>query len=228
MGIFTRLRDIINSNINNMLDHAEDPEKMVKLMITEMEDTLVEIKASCANTIASKKKVERMLNEATKLAENWGQKAELAIEKGREDLAREALNQKHSYLERVSTFESELTQFDLLVEEYRNDIQALEEKLDSARDKQRILVQRQIHAQRKHRAQSDIRRYDASDALLRFEQFEHKIDRLEAEAELVNVPGKPTLEDELAGLEYGDKVEEELASLKASIKKESADSESAS
>jgi phage shock protein A len=169
-----------------------------------------------------------MLNEATKLAENWGQKAELAIEKGREDLAREALNQKHSYLERVSTFESELTQFDVLVEEYRNDIQALEEKLDSARDKQRILVQRQIHAQRKHRAQSDIRRYDASDALLRFEQFEHKIDRLEAEAELVNVPSKPTLEDELAGLEYGDKVEEELASLKAAIRKESAASESAS
>ena len=140
MGIFTRVRDIISANINSMLDKAEDPEKLVKLMIREMEDTLVEVKASCAGAMATKKKVQRESEKAAENANAWEQKAELAIEKGRDDLAREALVEKKRYTERGDALESELEQCDGLVGQYQGDISQLEEKLDAAREKQRMFA----------------------------------------------------------------------------------------
>ena len=219
MGIFTRFRDIISSNINAMLDKAEDPEKLVRLMIQEMEDTLVEIKASCAGVMATKKRVQRELQEALARAGQWGEKAQLAVNKGREDLAREALVEKRRYSERADALEKESSQCDALIEQYQADIVQLEDKLNAAREKQRILVQRHIHAQKKKRAQKEIRRIDGSDALLRFEQFENRIERMEAEADLVNLGRKPTLEDEFVRLEGDEEIEEELQALKASVAK---------
>ena len=218
MGIFSRLRDIINSNINAMLDRAEDPEKLVKLMIQEMEDTLVEIKASCAGTIASKKKSQRMLEEAQAQAAKWEENAKRAIDKGREGLAREALKEKRSFTERVTALETELTELESLLEEYRRDIEQLEAKLAVAREKQRVLIQRHIHAQKKKRAQDDIRRFDTSDALIRFEHFENRIERMEAEADLVNYGRKETVDDRFAGLDDDDEIEVELKALKGSAK----------
>ncbi len=214
MGIFTRVRDIISSNINSMLDKAEDPEKLVKLMIREMEDTLVEIKASCAGAMASKKKIQRAHEEAKERASQWGDKAQLAVNKGREELAREALLEKRRYQERVDSLAGEAAQVDGLVEQYQSDIMQLEEKLASAREKQRVLVQRHIHAQGKKRAQQDIRRADATDAILRMEQFENRIERMEAEADLVNFGRKRSLEDEFAAIEDDEELERELAELK--------------
>ena len=214
MGIFTRVRDIISSNINSMLDKAEDPEKLVKLMIREMEDTLVEIKASCAVAMASKKKIQRAHEEAKERASQWGDKAQLAVNKGREELAREALLEKRRYQERVDSLAGEAAQVDGLVEQYQSDIMQLEEKLASAREKQRVLVQRHIHAQGKKRAQQDIRRADATDAILRMEQFENRIERMEAEADLVNFGRKRSLEDEFAAIEDDEELERELAELK--------------
>lgn len=218
MGIFTRVRDIISSNINAMLDKAEDPEKLVKLMIREMEDTLVEIKASCAGAMASKKKVQRALEEAQGRASEWGNKAQLAVNKDREDLAREALLEKRRYIERTESLQREVDQVDALVEQYQSDIMQLEEKLASAREKQRVLVQRHIHAQGKKRAQQDIRRADATDAILRMEQFENRIERMEAEADLVNFGRKRSLEDEFDALEDDEDLERELAELKEKAK----------
>jgi len=215
MGIFTRLSDIISSNINAMLDKAEDPEKLVRLMIQEMEDTLVEIKASCAGVMATKKKAQRELQEVLTRTTQWGEKAQLAVNKGREDLAREALLEKRRYRERASALEKELSQCDALVEQYQTDMTQLEDKLSAAREKQRILVQRHIHAQRKNRAQQEIRRLDTTDTLIRFEQFENRIERMEAEADLVNFGRKPPLEDEFARLEGDDEIEKELQTLKA-------------
>jgi len=117
MGIFTRVSDIIHSNINAMLDKAEDPEKLIRLMIQEMEDTLVEIKASCAGAMATKKKVQRELDEALSRADQWGHKAQLAVNKGREDLAREALIEKRRYRERAEALEREASECDALVEQ---------------------------------------------------------------------------------------------------------------
>lgn len=214
MSIFTRLSDIISSNINAMLDKAEDPEKLVRLMIQEMEDTLVEIKASCAGVMAAKRKIQRELEESLARAEHWSERARLAVDKGREDLAREALVEKRRYRERASALEKELVQSDALVEQYRTDIARLEEKLGTAREKQRLLVHRHIHAQRKKRAEKGIRRFDSADAVLRFEQFEQRIERMEAEADLVNFGRKPVLEEAFTRLEGDEEIENELQALK--------------
>lgn len=214
MGIFTRLRDIISSNINAMLDKAEDPEKLVKLMIQEMEDTLVEIKASCAGAMATQKKVERAMDEAGGRAEGWAAKAELAVSKGRDDLAREALLEKRRYRERAEALERESAECQALVTQYQDDIMRLEDKLNAARETQRVLVQRHIHARRKRRAEKEIRRVETSDALIRFEQFENRIERMEAEADLVNFGRRPTLEEEFKQLEGDEELEQELQVLK--------------
>ncbi|MFO7776061.1 MAG: phage shock protein PspA [Candidatus Hydrogenedentota bacterium] len=214
MGIFSRMSDIISSNINSMLDKAEDPEKLVKMMIREMEDTLVEVKASCAGAMATKKRVQRELNTANERAREWADKAQLAVDKGREDLAREALMEKKRYTEKIQSLEKELEQCDALVNQYQSDIQKLEDKLSSARERQRVLVQRHIHAKGKKRAEEGIRKVDTSDAMVRFERFENRIERMEAEADLVNMGRKHNLDDEISKLKTDDSIDKELQELK--------------
>ena len=206
MGIFTRFRDIISSNINAMLDKAEDPEKLIKLMIREMEDTLVEIKTACAGVMASGKKTQRQLDRHKDQALYWEEKAELAVNKGRDDLAREALIEKRKFTRRAQTIEQDLVEQDLLIEQYQNDIHQLEDKLKSARDKQRMLVQRHVHAQKKIQAQQEMRRIDSSETMMKFDELENRIDRMEAEADLVNFGQKTSLEDELERLSVDDEI----------------------
>ena len=216
MGIFTRFRDIVSSNINDMLDQAEDPEKLIKLMIREMEDTLIEIKSSCANTIASRKKVERLLEETRERELFWGKKAELAVTKGRDDLARQALLEKRRFTQRVDAVDEEFTELGAIVEQYRDDIQELENKLGSAREKQRMLVQRHIRATRKKKAQQEIRRVDSAEVMQKFDEIESQIERMEAEADLVNFGRKNSLEEEFEGLAADDEIEQQLSHLKSS------------
>jgi len=218
MGIFTRFRDIVSSNINAMLDKAEDPEKLISLMIREMEDTLVEIKASCAGVMANKKKVHRQMTEAQAQAKNWEQKAGVAVTKGRDDLAREALVEKRRYAERLGSLEQELSEMNALVDQYQEDIRQLEDKLRAAREKQRLLVQRHIHANKKRRAQEDIRRMESSEAIVKFEEFENRIERMEAEADLVNYGRKADLEVQFEELMVDAEIEKELQTLKAGMK----------
>jgi phage shock protein A len=214
MGIFTRFKDIINSNLNAMLDKAEDPEKLIKLMIREMEDTLVELKASCAGVMAGSKKLERNIDEVKDRVDYWAEKAPLAVSKGRDDLAREALVQKRKYADRVEALETELKEHEGLIDEYQNDIRQLEDKLAGAREKQRMLVQRHIHAARKRKAQEEIRRVDSSDAIYRFDDLESRIERMEADAELVNYGKGGSLEAEFEQLGLDDEIEKELNALK--------------
>jgi len=219
MGIFTRFRDIISSNINAILDKAEDPEKLIKLMIREMEDTLVEIKAACAGTMASSKKVQRQSDTLHDQIYYWEEKAELAVKKGRDDLAREALVEKRRYTGRIEGLENELTEHNLLIEQYQDDIRQLEDKLKSARDKQRLLVQRHIHANRKRQAQEEIRRVDSSDAMFKFDELENRIERMEAEADLINFGKKTVLEAEFDTLGVDEEIEKELQALKTPVPK---------
>jgi phage shock protein A len=214
MGIFTRVRDIISANINALLDQAEDPEKMVKMIIREMEDTLVEVKASCAGAMATKKKIQRDHDAAQERANDWAGKAQLAMDKGREDLAREALLEKRRYVERAEGLAEESKQCEALVAQYKADIVQLEDKLSGAREKQRVLVQRHIRAQRKNATEKNIRKVDTADAVARFDHLENQIDQLESEAELVNVGRKPTLDEEFAKLDTDDALEKELDELK--------------
>jgi phage shock protein A len=219
MGIFTRFRDIISSNINAMLDKAEDPEKLIKLMIREMEDTLVEMKASCAGLMAGAKKSRRQMEEAESRNQFWSEKAGIAVSKGREDLAREALLEKRRFAEKARALEKEIVELNGLVEQYQGDIRQLEEKLAAAREKERVLVQRHLHAGKKRRAQEQIRRADSTEVIAKFDELETRIERMEAEAELVNLPRRPALEVELERLQMDEEIEKELQSIKANLSK---------
>ncbi len=215
MGIFTRFSDIISANINSMLDKAEDPEKMIKLMIHEMEDTLIELKSSCAGVIAGRKKVERKLEEMQDKRDLWAERANLAVVKGRDNLAREALIEKRRFSTITTALENELAEYGALITQYQEDICELETKLNNAKEKKRVLVQRHKRATGKKRAQEDIRRSNNSDTMARFEKLESRIEQMEAEAELVNMPNKPIVETEFDNLTADDEIENELARIKA-------------
>jgi len=215
MGIFSRFTDIVSSNINSMLDKAEDPEKMIKLMIHEMEDTLIELKSSCAGVIAGRKKIERKFEAMKGKATLWNKRAALAVEKGRDDLAREALMEKRRFTESTEALENELANYKDLLKQYQEDIVQLEEKLKSAKEKKRLLVQRHKRATGKKRAHEDIRRSDSADTMARFDKLESRIEQMEAEADLVNMPKKPSVADEFEDLATDDEIEKELANIKA-------------
>lgn len=215
MGIFTRFRDIVSSNLSSMLDKAEDPEKMIKMMIREMEDTLVELKSSCAGVIAERKKLERKLDEIKSGISLWSDRANLAVEKGRDDLAREALMEKRRFAELAESISEEISDHGGLIDQYQGDIRELEIKLNSAKEKKRMLVQRHKRANGKKRAQQDIRRMDSVETMARFEGLERRIDHMEAEADMVNFGKQPTLDEEFENLATDDDIENELEKLKA-------------
>ena len=215
MGVFTRFRDIISANINAMLDRAEDPEKMIKLMIREMEDTLVEIKAACAGAMAAKKKVARRQEDVQARARLWEERAQLAVAKARDDLAREALVEKRRLASMAQKLDTDLIDHDGLINQYQDDIRQLEDKLHKAREKQRILVQRHIHATRTRRAREEVRRADNYESMAKFDELEQRIERMEAEADLVNLGRKPNLDEAFDELAADEDIENELAALKA-------------
>lgn len=215
MGVFTRFRDIVSSNINSMLDKAEDPEKMIKLMIHEMEDTLIELKSSCAGVIAGRKKIERKFEGVKEKIALWSDRAALAVNKGRDDLAREALLEKRRFDETAEALEGELASYRELLQQYHEDIVQLEEKLKSAKEKKRLLIQRHKRASGKKRAQQDIRRSDSADTMARFDKLESRIEQMEAEADLVNMTQRPSAAEEFEELAIDDEIEKELAKIKA-------------
>lgn len=219
MGIFTRFRDIISSNINAMLDKAENPEKLIKLIIREMEDTLIELKAACAGVIVGAKKLQRQMNQTEEQIEQWQVRATLAVSKGRDDLAREALLEKRHAVERNVGLKKDLDEHNALIEQYQDDIHILQEKLDAARNKQRMLVQRHARASSKLRAQEEIRRIESTDTILKFEELENRIERMEVEADISRFTRKSNLEKEFEALHIDEELERELSDLKISLEK---------
>lgn len=217
MGVFTRFKDIVNANINSILDKAEDPEKMINLMIREMEDTLVELKSSCASKMAQKAKMEREKSFFGEKIESWESRAKLAVEKGRDNLAREALQEKQKCSDELEFLTKDWTHIDTMVAESRSEISQLEEKLEQVRQKHRQLIQRGRHAQEKKMARETVQQATSHSAMERFDMMEDRIEQMEAEAELY---GKTSsMESEFADLEKSESVEEELEALKKSMKK---------
>ncbi len=214
-GRVLRFKDIVSSNLNSLLDKAEDPKKLIRLMIQEMEETLVELKAGCAKGMADRKTLARELAAAARLAATWEERAALAVAKGRAALAREALSEKRRFLERAAGLHAEAAQLDEIVAQARADISRLEEKLAAARDKQRLLISRHARASARLRAGEKARPVDNGEALLRFDQFERRIERLEAEAELSAPRATSGLEREFAALAGDEALERELAALKS-------------
>jgi phage shock protein A len=214
MGVFTRLKDIINSNLNAMLDAAEDPDKLIRLMIQEMEDTLVEVKANCAGAIAARKRAEKAVTSAETAIATWEERARLAIEKGREDLAREAIRERRRLEDLRDAHAKEATGCDEVVSRYKEDIAAVEAKLVDARQRHRLLVQRHKRAKTHERTRGVIERVTRYDAVTKFDQLEQRIERMEAFQEIDPDLQKPSLEEAFAALKEADAIEEELARLK--------------
>ncbi len=220
MGIFSRFKDIVTSNFNHMLDRAEEPEKMIRLMIREMEETLVEIKSSCAASMADRKRVARELSGLRAKEGKWEERARMAMEKGREDLAREALVEKKRLTVLLQELETELSQGDAVVEQAQEDILLLEEKLAMAKEKQRALIQRHTRAKQRKQARRDVRKLHDNETFLRFHRYEQRIERMEAEADVEGPHGGPTMEDEFRRMETDEDVEKELQDLKKKVAKQ--------
>lgn len=220
MGIFSRFTDIVNSNINSLLDKAEDPEKMVRLIIQEMEDTLVEVRSTSAKTIASKKDITQQIAKLDAEAEDWESKAALALGKEREDLARAALQEKQKAEQTAETLRSELAIVEEQISKLQDEIGQLQEKLADAKSRQKTILMRQktVSSRLEVKRTLDSGKVDA--AMERFGQFERKIDDLESQVEAYDL-GKKTLSDEFAELEADDKVTDELEALKAKLNKKS-------
>jgi phage shock protein A len=217
MGIFSRFTDIINSNINNLLDKAEDPAKMVRLIIQEMEDTLVEVRSSSAKTLAEKKELMRQVTRLEKDASQWQEKAELALSKERDDLARAALLEKKKSSQSAQALLEELTHTDEHISKLQNEISQLQDKLLDAKSRQKTILIREKSASTRLKIKEKIHSSRVNDALNRFDHYERKIDNIEAEVESYDMAGK-SLADEIDDLATDAKVDDELAQLKAKLK----------
>ena len=219
MGIFSRFSDIVNSNINSILDKAEDPEKLVRLMIQEMEDTLVEVRSAAARTIADKKDLKRKLNELGGDQDEWQRKAELAIAKGRDDLAKAALAEKSRVATASETLQSDYDAVEDGLAKLNDDIARLEEKLGDARTRQKALLARHQTATKRLQVRRKIHDYKIEDALVRFEQFERKMSDVEGRVEAYDLGLKKDLKSQFVSLEAEESVEAELKALKQRLAK---------
>ena len=217
MGIFSRFSDIVNSNINAILDKAEDPEKLVRLMIQEMEDTLVEVRSAAARTIADKKELGRKLKALTKESEAWQVKAELAISKGRDDLAKAALAERTKVTASAAALDQQTQAVTEGLAKLNTDITRLEEKLADAKARQKAIIARHQTASHRLQARTKIHNPKVDDAFVRFESFERRMEDLEGRVEAYDLGSRKDLRNEFANLESEDVVEKELADLKAKM-----------
>ncbi len=216
MGIFSRFSDIVNSNINALLDKAEDPEKMVRLIIQEMEDTLVEVRSTSARTIAEKKELQRVVNRLESEVAEWQGKAELALSKDRDDLARSALIERQKAADQAATVSKDIANLDEHINKLQDEVGQLQEKLADAKARQKSMLMRQQTVASRLEVKKTLDSTRLNDAMYKFERYEAKIDSLEAQVEAYDL-GKKTLRDEFAELAAQDKIDSELAALKAKM-----------
>jgi len=214
MGIFSRLSDIVNSNINAILDRAQDPEKIIRLIIQEMEDTLVEVRSSAVRTIAEKKEIERRLATLEREQQEWQRRAELAVTKAREDLAKAALHAKARVVQALSTLQHQHQQIEEALSRQNEDIGKLQAKLADAKTREKAIVARHKTAANRIKLRTHLYDERITDAFARFEQVERALDQLEGTVEAYDLGRGKTIADELAGLEAENGVEEELKALK--------------
>ena len=217
MGIFSRTRDIIAANFTELLEQSDDPAKMIRMIILEMEETLVEVRASAARTIADQKEMHRHALKLDKLQADWADKAQLALSKGREDLARAALVEKRKAADMAEQLKAEVTVLDDALRAYEADIHKLQSRLREARSRQSQIAARLESAENRFKLRSLMTNERVDEALARFDQLERRVDYAEGRADAVGMQGPRTLADEFAALEGTDKVDEELEEMKRAL-----------
>ncbi len=217
MGMFSRFTDIVNANLNSMLDKAEDPEKMVKLIIQEMEETLVEVRSTAAKHIAEKKTLVRQTSSIQSRVNHWQEKAELALSKGREDLARSALVEKNKNQAQLQGMQDELNQSEEFLTAVQDDAQRLQDKLAEAKRRQEAYVLRQQSAQVRLKVREKAQVYNIEEAINKFERYQQKIDEVEAQVEAYDMTSNQDLSSQISALETDDTLEQELAELKKQV-----------
>ena len=215
--IFTRTRDIIAANMTELLDRAEDPARMIRMIICEMEETLVEVRATAARSIADIKEMQRAMMRLDQLQGSWSEKAELALEKGREDLARAALNEKQKAADMADGLRAEMAEIETVLRGYEKDIARLQAKLAEARSRQAAIASRIESAVTRARASELLHGSRTEEAFSRFEILERRADLAEGYADALGLTGPKSLEEEIAELKAADKVDAELESLKAAL-----------
>jgi len=223
MGIFSRLTDIVNSNINAILDKAEDPDKIIRMVIQEMEDTLVEVRSTAAKSIADQKDIERRLKKIDKAQSDWESKAELAISKGRDDLAKGALIEKAKVADMAEHLQEELAHLSEALKRSEEDVLKLDAKLREARAKKAAIKARHKTASAQVRLKKNLYDGRIQDAFDRFDKVDARLDRVEAEAESMDIGRGQSLVEEITNLETDDDIEQELAALKAKSAKSAND-----
>ena len=217
MSIFSRMTDIIHSNINALLDKAEDPAKMVRLMIQEMEDTVVEVRATAVRTIADKKNIKRRLEKLEAASDEWQEKAEFALSKDREDLARAALVAKRKLADQAQHLRVELAAVEESLSKYDEDLAQLQSKLNEAKTKKKALEIRMSTASKRVEMRRRLNDGRVDEAMARYATLEQRIDELEAGAEAYDLGKKRTLEDEFADLAAENGIQDELDAIKAKL-----------
>ncbi|UCX04170.1 phage shock protein PspA [Shewanella glacialimarina] len=218
MGIFSRFADIVNSNISAILDKAEDPEKMVRLIIQEMEDTVVEVRSTSAKVLAEKKELLRRISRVQEQVQDWEDKAELAISKDREDLAKAALVEKQKTANLLATLEMELKVVEEHIARLKDEVAQLQDKLTDARARQKTIIMRKQTATSRLEVKKQLDSSKIDDAMMKFEQYERRVEGLEAQVDAYDLGKRSTLDDEFAALKAEDSVNDELAALKAKMK----------
>jgi phage shock protein A len=217
MSIFSRLSDIINANISSLLDKAENPEKMIRMVIQEMEETLVEVRSGTAKVIAEKKTLTRRADKLRKQAVSWEEKAELALSKGREDLAKAALLEKSNINAGVDITEKDLVKLDETLDKLSTEIEQLQAKLNDARARQKTLLMRTSATESRLNVNRQLHNYTIDNAMDKFEYYEKKIDLMEGQMDSIHVE-KRGLQSEFDELAKQDKIDQELEDLKSKLK----------
>ncbi len=217
MGIFSRLHDIIHANINLMLEKAENPEKIIRLVIQEMEDTLVEVRSDAARTIAGKKRLQRQIDLLQGEIDEWQRKAELALSRDREELARAALKEKHRLEGQAAVLRQELENLDAQLAELNRDIARLQQKLDEAKARHKAMLMKHATVSGRLHTRQQLHDGRLEEALARFESVEQKMERMEGKIEAWDLGHDPALAEQFAELETEDIIDEELSRLKSRL-----------
>jgi len=214
MGFLQRLWRIIKANINSLLQKTEDPEKILEQAVSDMQEDLVKLRQAVAQAIASQKRTERQANQAQSTAEEWKKRAQLALEKGNEDLAREALTRRQNYQQTAESLNEQLTQQNQVIDKLKSDMRKLESKISEAKNKKDMYIARARSAEATQRVNEFLQGVNTGNSLSAFEQMEERVTEMEASAEATQEMGQDDIEKQFAALEQGSNVDSELNEMK--------------